>query len=105
MKKIEIHPRATLDIERGAEFYELQEAGAGRYFTDCILTDIDSLQIYAGVHETFLELHRCVSKRFPFTIHYRVIQDLVTIVAIYDWRRNPAEIESDLHGRIELPPQ
>jgi hypothetical protein len=67
--KIRILPEAEHDLEIGADFYESQRERLGRYFNDCLLTDIDSLSLYAGVHERQFGLHRCMSKRFPFAIY------------------------------------
>ena len=42
---------ALLDLERGARFYDEQEIGVGDYFKDCLISDIDSLLLYAGIHK------------------------------------------------------
>jgi hypothetical protein len=65
---IRILPEAERDLELGADFYESQRVGLGRYFNDCLMADIESLRIYAGVHERVCDLYRCLSKRFPFAI-------------------------------------
>ena len=59
---IRILPEAERDLELGADFYESQRKGLGRYFNDSLLADIESLQIYAGVHERVHNLFRCLSK-------------------------------------------
>lgn len=41
-------PEAEHDLELGADFYESQREGLGRYFNDCLMTDTESLRIYAG---------------------------------------------------------
>jgi len=47
--KIRILPEAEHDLEIGADFYESQRERLGRYSNDCLLTDIDSLLLYAGI--------------------------------------------------------
>ncbi len=42
---------AVDDIESGRRFYELQQAGLGDYFLDSLFSDIDSLLLYAGIHQ------------------------------------------------------
>jgi hypothetical protein len=37
----------------------------GRYFLDSILSDIESLHIYAGIHVVISGYYRLLSKRFP----------------------------------------
>lgn len=41
---------AAEDLEVGAKFYESCAVGVGDYFLDSILSDLDSLVLFAGVH-------------------------------------------------------
>jgi hypothetical protein len=50
--RIRLLPEAEIDLEIGADFYESQQPGLGSYFNDCLTADIESLRIYAGIHET-----------------------------------------------------
>ncbi len=95
---IQILPEAERDLELGADFYEAQRAGLGQYFNDCLSTDIESLQIYAGVHERVHGLHRCLSKRFPFAIFYEVDKNKVSVYAVLDFRQDPASIDQRLQS-------
>ncbi|MBD3375185.1 type II toxin-antitoxin system RelE/ParE family toxin [candidate division KSB1 bacterium] len=95
--KIEILKSAHQDLISGFYFYEKQGKGLGTYFLDTLFSDIDSLQIYAGIHSIhFDKYHRLLSKRFPFAIYYRVEEDMVYIHAVLDCRRNPAWIRKKL---------
>ena len=49
--RIRLLPEAERDLEVGADFYESQKAGLGVYFNDCLASDIESLKLYAGIHE------------------------------------------------------
>ena len=99
--KIRILPAAERDLEIGADFYESQRSRLGLYFNDCLMTDIDSLCLYAGIHERQFGLHRCMSKRFPFAIYYLVESDRIDIYAILDCRRDPTWIEKRLRSARE----
>ena len=96
--KIRILPEAEHDLEIGADFYESQRDRLGRYFNDCLLTDIDSLLLYAGVHQRQFGLHRCMSKRFPFAIYYGVEDEVIEVYAVLDCRQEPSKIEARLTG-------
>ncbi|MEI8375608.1 MAG: type II toxin-antitoxin system RelE/ParE family toxin [Planctomycetota bacterium] len=85
-------------MEIGADFYESQRSGLGLYFNDCLMTDIDSLCLYAGIHERQFGLHRCMSKRFPFAIYYDAPQDTIEIYAVLDCRQDPKKIEVRLRS-------
>ena len=89
--KIRILDSASQDLLDGFYFYEKQAPGLGNYFVDSLFSDIDSLQIYAGIHPVFFDkYHRMLSKRFPFAVYYRLIDNDVLIYAVLDCRRNPA---------------
>ena len=68
----------------------------GDYFLDSLFSDIDSLQIYAGIHSVHFGYHRLLSKRFPFAIYYRVARKTVRVYAVLDCRRDPAWIRERL---------
>ena len=42
------------DLKIAKEFYEKQSFGLGTYFLDSILSDIESLWLYGGIHEKLL---------------------------------------------------
>lgn len=50
IKHIQILSEAEADLENGRLFYENQEQGVGEYFWDSLLSDMESLIVYAGVH-------------------------------------------------------
>ncbi len=39
-----------VDLLAGKMFYNFNEEGVGMYFYDCLLSDIESLLLYAGIH-------------------------------------------------------
>ena len=94
--KIEILDEAQDDLLQGFYFYESREPGLGSYFIDSLFSDIDSLFIYAGIHQVLYASHRCLSKRFPFAIYYSVEKQLVRVHAVLDCRRNPSWIRKRL---------
>ncbi len=94
---IQILGAAKADLEEGYYFYEKQKAGLGRYFLETLLSDIDSLQLFAGIHPVYFETyHRLLSKRFPFAVYYRCTDDSILIYAVVDCRRKPAWIRKRL---------
>jgi hypothetical protein len=56
---------AVDDLNEGRSFYDVQETGVGDYFWDCLIADIESLIIYAGVHRKKLDGF-VKSRIFPF---------------------------------------
>ena len=90
---------AAEDLELGAQFYESRASGVGDYFLDSILSDLDSLVLFAGVHPLYFQFHRMLSKRFPFGIYYEVEDDVVYVYGILDLRRDPLWIRKQLRER------
>lgn len=99
IKGVTILDEALKDLEAGSQFYEEREYGIGEYFAGSILSDIESLKIYAGIHGKHFNSHRMLSKRFPFGIYYNIDDDLVIVVAILDMRMNPDAIQKTVDNR------
>ena len=88
--RIEILDEAQKDLIEGFRFYETRQSGVGSYFLDCLFSDIDSLLLFAGIHQVVHGYHRSLSKRFPFAVYYDVQDELIRVQAVLDCRRNPA---------------
>ena len=73
--------------------------GVGDYFLDSILSDLDSLILFVGIHPIYFGFHRMLSKRFPFGIYYEVENDVAYVYAILDLRRDPLWIRTRLQER------
>lgn len=95
--KLRILDAASDDLVEGFSFYVRREQGIGDYFLTCLYSDIESLRVFGGIHRTvYKNLHRSLSKRFPFAIYYTVEDETVIVRAILDCRRNPSWIRSRL---------
>jgi len=87
------------DLKDGKSFYDQREAGVGDYFWDSLVADIESLIIYAGIHNKRYGLHRMLAKRFPYAIYYEIENEIAYVVAVLPMRRDPAWIERKLKER------
>lgn len=94
--RIEILEEAQRDVVDGFRFYENQAERLGDYFLDSLFADIDSLQLYAGIHPEFFGYYRLLTKRFPFAVYYRVESDIARVFAILDCRSDPERIQDRL---------
>ena len=86
---------AAQDLESGAQFYESCATGVGDYFLDSILSDLDSLILFAGVHPIYFGFHRMLSRRFRSAS----IMRWKPTYAILDLRRDPLWIRKRLQDR------
>lgn len=90
---------AAEDLEAGREFYDAIDDGLGSYFIESLLSDIESLRLYVGIHRKQHGLYCYSSKRFPFSLYYIFIGEEARIVAVLDQRQNPNNIRSSLAKR------
>lgn len=88
---LRILPSAVQDLHRGREFYARQSDSLGDYFLDSLFSDIDSLELYAGVHAKFFGYYRLLAKRFPFAIYYKIDGDVCIVWRVLDCRQNPVK--------------
>ena len=65
IKNIVTLKEVSNDLNEGKKFYDQIEMGVGDYFWDSLVADIESLIIYAGIHNIKYGLHRMLpaSKR------------------------------------------
>jgi plasmid stabilization system protein ParE len=89
---------AEADLLCGFRFYQRRCRGVGWYFLDTLNAEIDSLQLYAGIHRKYLGYFRMLSHRFPYAIYYYVVDDEIQVIRVLDCRRNPRWIRKQLSG-------
>ncbi|MGB6489395.1 MAG: type II toxin-antitoxin system RelE/ParE family toxin [Steroidobacteraceae bacterium] len=87
--KIKILPSALEDLDRGRRFYARQGKSVGDYFLDSLFADIDSLELYAGIHLKVFDFHRLLAKRFPYAVYYKVDGEVCIVFRILDCRQEP----------------
>lgn len=96
--RISIQPSALADLRAGFRIYEKIEAGLGSYFLGSLYSNIDSLQLYAGIHTKYFGKFRLLSDRFPYAVYYEIKRDLILVRAVLDLRRDPAWINRKLEN-------
>jgi len=87
---------AVEDMGNGRNFYESREKGVGDYFWDSLISDFESLYLYAGIHSIEDGLYRMLSKRFPYAIYYSFENEIVRIIAVLPMKRDPLWIRKRL---------
>ena len=97
--RLRILSSAVEDLRAGRLFYERQGEGLGAYCFDSLFSDIDSLVLYAGIHQKVFGYHRLLSKRFPYAVYYTLEEDLVVVWRVLDLRRHPDRIRQALDHR------
>jgi plasmid stabilization system protein ParE len=94
---IRILPSALDDLRRGWQFYDRQQEALGDYFQDSLFSDIESLNLYPGIHRVVYGYHRLLSKRSPYAIYYEFDGiDQILVFRVLDMRRDPVSIAEDM---------
>lgn len=87
--KIVISRTADRDLISGYHFYAASGKEVGDYFLDSLISDIDSLALFGGIHRKSSGFHVALSRRFPFAIYYKIEDEVVRVRRILDCRRDP----------------
>jgi|SRR6185503_6206197 len=95
MAQIVIAPEAIADLAAAKQWYQDQRWGLGDDFELCIEA---TLQAIAAHPERFPLTHRSLRKalirRYPYLVVYRVLADLVVVIAVVHTSRSPKAWQS-----------
>ena len=94
--RLKILPSALGDLANGRAFYAKQGESLGAYFFDSLFSDIDSLELFGGIHRRVFGYHRLLSKRFPYAVYYKMDGDVVVIWRVLDCRQKPEKTQQAL---------
>ena len=94
--KVRVLRSALDDLANGRAFYNQQQEGVGDYFFDSLVSEIDSLVLYAGIHRVQFGYHRQLARRFPYAVYYRILKSEAVVFRVLDCRRNPRSIRKSL---------
>jgi len=99
VRPVVILSEAAEDIENAKRFYDSIDVGLGDYFSDSIISDLESLSLFHGIHAKHFQLHRMLASRFPFGIYYDDVSEITRVFAVLDLRRDPSWLRKELSGR------
>ena len=99
IKDVFVLDAAVDDLNEGRAFYDLQESGVGEYFWDCLIADMESLIIYAGIHRQRSGFYQMFAKRFPYALYYEITEGFVYVAAVLPMRRDPLWLARKLNNR------
>ena len=89
--RLEFHPEAELELIAAAVYYDKQVLGLGerfeseiRYATDLLL-DQPEIGTFVGPY-----IRKFILTRFPFTLYYSAMSDVLRIEAVAHQSRRPS---------------
>ena len=88
--KIEFHPLADRELSEAGEFYEAQADGLGADFVAEVERLLEVLATYPYIGRPApTDLRTIPVRRFPYSLIYRVLPDVLRILAVAHHRRRP----------------
>lgn len=90
-------PDALADLRRHNRWYERKRRGLGGRFQDAVRDQVKLLEMSPRVYKTYhRDIHRCSVPRFPYEIYFRVIDELVVVIAVQGVRQDPDALKERL---------
>ena len=72
------------------EWYESIRVGLGREMLMCTEAGLDGIVRFPFQHQIrYRDLRICFISRFPYGIHYRVVESTIQVVAFFHMHRDP----------------
>ena len=86
-----IRPEAEQDMRGAFGWYEDRVSGLGREFLRCIDVAIAQINRAPATRPVlYQDIHRILTRRFPFGIFYIVIGQRIIVLAVLHTRRDPS---------------
>jgi toxin ParE1/3/4 len=87
---LEYTKRAEEDLRLAIKWYEDQRVGLGFEFLDCVEFAVKRIIAFPESYEKpYKSYHRCVVRRFPFSVFYTIEDDIIIVHAVFDNRQDP----------------
>ena len=81
------------DLRDGFLFYARQGGEhLGYHFLASLQGDLSALSVSGGIHGKHFGCHRALSRRFPYSIYYDIVDGKVRVYGILGNRRDPGWI-------------
>jgi len=93
-------PEVEEDAIAGYEWYESKAIGLGEEFLRMFYVSAQVVsstpQIYPKIHREF---RRCLLRRFPYALYFKIEGDEIIILGLFQCARNPHTISTNLQKR------
>ncbi|TAN48747.1 MAG: type II toxin-antitoxin system RelE/ParE family toxin [Betaproteobacteria bacterium] len=88
--RIVVRPAAAADIDEAFLWYEGQRPGLGHEFLATAQTLINAVAQHPLRYPVVRrDTRRALLRRFPYTVYFRIYDEVVVVVACMHGRRNP----------------
>ena len=99
MKRLIYQPAAAADVRVVFEWYERQREGLGDEFLAALATAENLARANPLAYRVIRrDARRVMLRRFPYQLIYRVVAEVIVVVACFHGRRSPERLESREDG-------
>ena len=89
---VQVRRAAELDVAEAQLWYEAQRSGLGAEFHSEVSQVIDRLAETPLIYQVvYRDIRRAIVHRFPYLIWYRVVGEVVTVLACTHGRQDPSK--------------
>jgi len=95
--EVQIRRAAELDVAEAQLWYEVQRSGLGAEFHLEVTQVIDRLSETPLIYQiVYRDVRRAIVHRFPYLIWYRVLGELVVVLACTHGKQDPDQVKARL---------
>jgi len=93
-------PEVEADVLKGQAWYEEKSPGLGEEFLRVFYACSQELARYPMVHQkVHRDFRRCLLRRFPYAVYFRVEDDRVIVFGLFHCARDPHQLRKELGDR------
>ena len=93
-------PEVENDIVSGYHWYEEKAVGLGEEFLRIFYANAYELHRNPLPYQKiYLEFRRCLLKRFPYAVYYRIENNMIIVFGVFHCARDPRSIKEILKDR------
>lgn len=86
-----VNPLAEADLDEAKTWYNKQRTGLGDDFLECVDEAFAQIVQWPKLGtNVYKDLRRKLVRRFPYAVFYRTDDDQITVVAVYNCKRDPS---------------
>jgi plasmid stabilization system protein ParE len=90
IEQIILRPEAYVDMGRGYAWYDEQAPGLGDRFLRCLDECLRQIARNPDLFEiVYKDYRQAIVRRFPYVVHYKYQDGIVTIYSIFHSSQNP----------------
>jgi toxin ParE1/3/4 len=93
---------AENDILEAHDWYESKRAGVGANFELCVEAALDNILLYPeSSPKRFRNTRVAIMHHFPYGIYYTILGDIIIVVGVFHFKRNPKDTSKFLSKRLK----